>query len=104
MRTTQFQPLGLSVTGVGPFQKGRTEHVDFSDAQGIPCNILVLASRNGMGKTTLLEAIAYLMQLLDPRISLEKLAPPWHLDQNSGHLLQLDVRVRTEDENGREYS
>ncbi|MCI5130062.1 MAG: ATP-binding protein, partial [Candidatus Electrothrix sp. EH2] len=55
-----FQPLRLRIEGDGPFPSIPYE-IDFTDEQGEPCNIFMLMSENGMGKTTLLEIMAALM-------------------------------------------
>lgn len=62
----EFRPLFLTVEGVGPFQE-RPFALDFTDANGEPCNFYLLLSQNGRGKTTLLELMAALMGLLEQR-------------------------------------
>jgi len=61
-----FRPLFLTVEGIGPFQEAPYE-LDFTDANGEPCNFFLLLSMNGRGKTTLLELMASLMGLLEQR-------------------------------------
>ena len=61
-----FRPLFLTVEGVGPFREAPFE-LDFTDANGEPCNFFLLMSQNGRGKTTLLEVMAALMGLLERR-------------------------------------
>ena len=58
-----FQPLRLRIEGDGPFPSVPYE-IDFTDEGGQPCNIFMLMSENGMGKTTLLEIMAALMRQL----------------------------------------
>lgn len=60
---TQFSPLGLTVERIGPFQD-RLEHFSFKGKSGEPCNYFLLLSRNGRGKTHILESMAALMGLL----------------------------------------
>jgi energy-coupling factor transporter ATP-binding protein EcfA2 len=62
----EFRPLFLTVEGVGPFQETPFE-LDFTDADGEPCNFYLLLSQNGRGKTTLLELMVALMGLLEQR-------------------------------------
>ena len=86
-----FQPISLRVYDVGPFQ-GRKEEVDFTDEDGRPCNLFMLLSGNGRGKTTLLESVVHLVGLLDPRRTPETPPPRWLLDHRNARL-QLDVRI-----------
>ncbi|RWX52272.1 AAA domain-containing protein [Candidatus Electrothrix marina] len=63
MIINSFQPLRLRIEGNGPFP-GNPYEVDFTDEEGQPCNIFLLMSENGMGKTTVLEIMAALMGML----------------------------------------
>lgn len=63
MQIKQFSPLFLTVDRIGPFQE-RLEEFDFTDVNEEPCNIFLFASRNGRGKTTLLELMVTMMNML----------------------------------------
>ncbi len=63
MLINSFQPLRLRIEGNGPFPENPYE-IDFTDEDGQPCNIFLLMSENGMGKTTVLEIMAALMGML----------------------------------------
>jgi len=63
MTVYEFQPLWLTLDQVGPFQSTRYE-IDFTDENDQPCNIFLLMSENGRGKTGVLEFIALLMRQL----------------------------------------
>jgi ABC-type lipoprotein export system ATPase subunit len=58
-----FEPLWLTIENIGPFRESPYE-IDFTDAENQPCNIFLLMSQNGRGKTTLLEIMYCLMSLL----------------------------------------
>lgn len=58
-----FQPLFLTVEGIGPF-RGAPFTLAFLDRENKPCNLYMLISQNGRGKTTLLELMACLMDML----------------------------------------
>ncbi|NEX17525.1 MAG: AAA family ATPase [Halochromatium sp.] len=85
-----FQPLWLTLDRIGPFQ-GSPYEIDFTDDQDRPCNLFLLMSENGQGKTTVLECLALLMRqfgALNPqRFGLED------LDDGKGRI-QLDVLTR----------
>lgn len=59
----EFSPLFLTVDRVGPFQE-RLEEFDFTDSDDEPCNIYLMASKNGRGKTTVMEMLAAMMGML----------------------------------------
>jgi len=86
----EFQPLWLTLDRVGPFQ-GTPYEIDFTDEQDRPCNIFLLMSENGRGKTTVLDCMALLMRQFgesDPqRFGQED------LDEGYGRV-QLDVLTR----------
>ncbi|MDM8515027.1 AAA family ATPase [Desulfobacterales bacterium HSG16] len=63
LKVLSFKPIFLTVDGVGPFQDQPYE-VDFTDEQDISCNLFLFMSENGRGKTTLLDLMARLMNLL----------------------------------------
>jgi ABC-type branched-subunit amino acid transport system ATPase component len=100
-RVLEFRPLAIHLADVGPFQ-GRIESVDFTDRDGEPCNFFLLLSQNGRGKTTILEAMAHLVGLLDgsaaddPAISPAR--PPEWLEDHPRARLQMDVLLRWEPE------
>lgn len=86
----EFQPLWLTLDRVGPFQDTPYQ-IDFTDDQDRPCNIFLLMSENGRGKTTVLDCIALLMRQLGAD------APKafGHEDLDDGHgRIQLDVLTR----------
>jgi energy-coupling factor transporter ATP-binding protein EcfA2 len=56
----EFRPLFLTVEGVGPFQNAPFR-LDFTDADSEPSNFFLLLSQNGLGKTSLMELMATLM-------------------------------------------
>ena len=61
-----FQPLRLQIEGEGAFPNkvGEPYIIDFTDDEEQPCNIFLIMSENGMGKTTLLQMMSALMRLL----------------------------------------
>lgn len=61
-----FRPLFLTLEGIGPFQD-KPFQLDFTDSNDDPCNFFLLLSKNGMGKTTLIELMAALMGLFELR-------------------------------------
>ncbi|WP_293998323.1 AAA family ATPase [Sphaerotilus sp.] len=58
-----FAPLFLSIDRVGPFQD-RMEEFDFTDSDNEPCNAYLMVSKNGRGKTTVMELMAAMMNML----------------------------------------
>ncbi len=58
-----FKPLRLTVNNIGPFRDGPVSF-DITDNQDRPCNFFLLMSRNGRGKTTLLEVMTVLFNML----------------------------------------
>jgi len=58
-----FAPLFLSIDRVGPFQD-RMEVFDFTDSNDEPCNVYLMVSKNGRGKTTVMELMAAMMDML----------------------------------------
>lgn len=63
MIVTEFKPLWLSVDRIGPFQD-KLWTFDFTDAEGAPCNYYIFLSANGLGKTTVLDLMAAMMNML----------------------------------------
>jgi len=59
----EFSPLFLTVDRVGPFQE-RLEEFDFTDSNDEPCNIYLMISKNGRGKTTVMEMLAAMMGMV----------------------------------------
>jgi len=59
----EFSPLFLTIDRVGPFQE-RMEEFDFTDANDEPCNVYLMISKNGRGKTTVMEMMAAMMNML----------------------------------------
>lgn len=60
----EFRPLHFTLERIGPFQDQIYE-VDFSDKELRACNFFLLVSKNGFGKTTILETMGALLGLLD---------------------------------------
>ena len=86
----EFKPIRLTLDRIGPFQEQPYE-VDFTDNESHPCNVYLLVSRNGFGKTTILESMATLMGLLDQESPREYGMED--LDRNEGRV-QLDLYCR----------
>lgn len=90
MRIHAFEPLWITVDGDGPFPE-KPYSIDFTDAQDAPCNMFLLMSENGRGKTTLLYMMASLMRLLGQKAPTEYGVEA--LD--SGEMrVQWDIRLR----------
>ena len=70
MMIYDFRPLHLTLDRIGPFQDHPYE-IDFTDKQLRPCNVFLLVSRNGFGKTTILETMAALVGLIEHEQPLE---------------------------------
>ena len=84
----KFEPLGLSLEGIGPFQE-KSVRFDFTDPNNDPCNFYLLISENGKGKTTVLEIMTVLMDMFsnkDPEIFGHE-----DLDKPDGGRAQLDI-------------
>lgn len=106
----EFTPLCLSIDRIGPFNS-RLESIDFTNANNESCNLFLFLSKNGRGKTTALELMAKLMDMLG-HDKPEELATERHrstkapfdleyLDRGTGRA-QWDIRVRySEDGNER---
>jgi ABC-type lipoprotein export system ATPase subunit len=94
-----FQPLYLTVENIGPF-RGLPYQVDFTDANHHPCNFFLLMSKNGQGKTTLLEIMRLLMQLIGE--AQPKQFGHEDLDNAKGRV-QWDIRVQLESQ-GQKHS
>ncbi len=62
MIINSFQPLRLRIEGTGPFPENSYE-IDFTDEDDQPCNVFLLMSENGMGKTTVLEIMSAMMRM-----------------------------------------
>lgn len=88
----EFAPLWLTIDNIGPFRNQPYE-IDFTDSLGEPCNLFLLLSRNGQGKTTLLEVFARLMDFVfqeDPKSF-------GHEDVDFGNgRVQWDIRLKTD--------
>lgn len=97
----EFTPLRLSIDRIGPFQN-KMEEIDFTDENGESCNLFLLLSKNGRGKTTTLELMRALMGMLgyqtagELALSNERLAKfpigSEFLDSGPGRA-QWDIRV-----------
>ncbi len=58
-----FEPIRMWVENIGPFRD--PFELDFTDGNGDPCNMFLLISENGQGKTTLLDVMVSLMRMLE---------------------------------------
>lgn len=83
-------PICLTVIGIGPFQE-KPFTLDFTNKTGEGCNFYFIISPNGHGKTTLMETMASLMQLLDNTI--KPVQPHERLWSNPKAKAQLDFRL-----------
>lgn len=92
-----FAPLFLSIDRVGPFQQ-RMEVFDFTDSDNEPCNAYLMVSKNGRGKTTVMELMAAMMGMLGKFESTELGIE--ELDRGLGRA-QWDIKV-TLNTNGRQ--
>jgi predicted ATPase len=59
----EFSSILLTVDRVGPFHE-RMEEFDFTDANDEPCNAYLMISKNGRGKTTVMEMLSAMMNML----------------------------------------
>lgn len=86
----EFRPLYLTLDRIGPFQD-EPYQVDFTNKDNKPCNFFLLVSKNGSGKTTILDTMSSLLGLLgqaEPKeYGLED------LDRGAGRA-QLDLKLR----------
>ncbi len=94
----EFRPVSLAVEKIGPFQE-KPFVLDFTDDSGEPCNFFMLISKNGRGKTTLLDMLTVLFSLLehDERESFGF----EDLDSGSGAWAKLDAKVSIRSPSGR---
>ncbi len=86
----EFRPLYLTLDRIGPFQD-EPYAVDFTDKNNQPCNFFLLVSKNGSGKTTILDTISCLLGLLGQ--SEPKQYGLEDLDKGIGRA-QLDLKLR----------
>ena len=95
LQIREFRPVKLTLLNVGPFRE-HTE-IDFTDTvsadaalTGGAANLYLLVSKNGFGKTTILNSIFLLMNLLrnEDRMGFDV----FDLDESAGRI-QLDVRA-----------
>lgn len=86
---TEFRPVALHIDRIGPFQES-VQTIDFTDSDAEPCSFFLLLSRNGRGKTTILEVMTHLLGTLahDRDVGL----PQIFRDNPSGRV-QLDIRI-----------
>lgn len=94
----RFQPLHLKLEGVGPFRSAF--EMPLTDKDGTPSNFFLLVSRNGFGKTTVLETIYGLMAWLQNSSldleALRRLVAGFHPDLKLGGRAQIDIRIELE--------
>lgn len=105
----EFTPMWLTIDRIGPFQI-EPEEINFTDDNGESCNFYILHSKNGRGKTTILELFAALMAMTgftkpQDLASAHNRHPasPFNLenlDRGPGRA-QLDIRIQYSD-NGNE--
>lgn len=86
----EFRPLYLILDRIGPFQDEPYE-IDFTDKDHRPCNFFLLTSKNGSGKTTVLDTMSCLLGLLGQ--SEPKQYGLEDLDKGEARA-QLDVKLR----------
>jgi ABC-type lipoprotein export system ATPase subunit len=86
----EFRPLYLILDRIGPFQDEPYE-IDFTDKEHRPCNFFLMVSKNGSGKTTVLDTMSCLLGLLGQ--SEPKQYGLEDLDKGEGRA-QLDVKLR----------
>lgn len=86
----EFAPIHLTVDRIGPFQS-RLEEFDFTDSEDEPCNLFLMVSKNGRGKTTVLELLVTMMNMLG-QTELNEFGFE-DLDHGSGRA-QWDIRVK----------
>lgn len=58
----EFTPLCLTIDHIGPFQT-QPEEINFTDNNNDSCNFYIFHSKNGRGKTAILELISALMEM-----------------------------------------
>jgi energy-coupling factor transporter ATP-binding protein EcfA2 len=95
----RFRPIHLKLENVGPFRS--SYEMPITDSGNEPANFFLLASRNGFGKTTILDVIHGLMRALGDTsvpssVGGERRVPDLHPDLLSGGSAQLDIRVELE--------
>lgn len=91
----EFRPIVLTVEGVGPFQ-GQPFQFELTDGDGDPANLYVIVGVNGLGKTTVLESIGFLISLLEGDDPARVDEPAWLRDHEDARL-QLDLLVEMDD-------
>lgn len=84
-----FQPLYLTLEGVGPFNE--PYEIKLTDPDHVPCNFYLMVAANGFGKTTVLETLTALMGVIGEESPRE--IGQEDLDSGRGRA-QLDVLVR----------
>lgn len=99
LKVRRFEPVQLTLEGVGPFRH-RFE-LPLTNDDRAPCTFYLIGSRNGFGKTTILQTITGLMWLLGCRTGgMDRNADPkrWlPVDIVDGHgAAQLDARLTVE--------
>ncbi len=86
----EFGPLYLTLNHIGPFQD-EPYQIDFTDKENRPCTFFLLTSKNGLGKTLILDTMYCLLGLLGQ--SEPKLYGLEDLDKGEGRA-QLDLKLR----------
>lgn len=95
LQVREFRPIKLTLLNVGPFRE-HTE-ISFTDTvseddneKGAPPNLFLLLSKNGFGKTTILNSVYLLMDLLrnEERARFDH----FDLDEGTGQI-QIDMRA-----------
>ncbi len=85
----EFKPIALTLDRIGPFRESPYAF-DFTDQNLTPCNFYLLISKNGFGKSTVLETFTCLMNLLGQREPKRYCFED--LDYGTGRA-QLDIRL-----------
>lgn len=87
---SRLRILGIQIDEVGPFRDEPSFFSFLRDDE--PADIFLLASKNGVGKTTILEAISFLFSLLIPTSGALERAPTAALDRKTARM-RLDLLI-----------
>ncbi|MEZ4453120.1 MAG: AAA family ATPase [Nannocystaceae bacterium] len=93
IRIYQFGLWKLALLGVGPF-RGQVERISFRHTGGEPSNLFLIMAPNGRGKTTALEAVYFLMSMLDPAFSTRSEVAEHDFFGEPNAKLQLDLLMQ----------
>lgn len=92
----RFQPIHLKLENVGPFRS--SFEMPITGPGDAPANFYLLASKNGFGKTTILDVIYGLMRTFAQPSAKKATLPETYLhpDLLNGGFAQLDIRIELE--------